>query len=473
MSSGNTIKFGTDGWRARIAHDYTFENIRKVAKGISAYLHNHGLNKKSLIVGYDSRFASYEFASEVARITSAAGIHTLISENIVPTPAVSYNILNNGAGAGIVITASHNSWEWNGLKFKPSFGGSAPPDVVAEIESLIENPLLDNLVPQKHIENYLPDLVDLKTPYLSKLSNSVNLRLIKESGLRVLIDSMHGSGSGYLRSILENSDTTIKEIRNDRNPIFPDMKQPEPIEQNLQPTIHIIKNSNYDVALANDGDADRLGVLDENGKYIDTLAIFSLLCLHQFEYRKQKGTIVRSITQSNMINKLANMYGSQVVTTPVGFKFLGPAMIEHDAIAAGEESGGYAFKGNIPERDGLLSGLLFLELMALTGQRASELVKYLHQKVGEHYYDRVDLVTETASKQLNLARFKESLPTSLGGLAVMEANLTDGLLFSLENGFWGLIRQSGTEPLIRLYAEGDSPARVQEILTSLQDLIYH
>lgn len=471
MADENAIKFGTDGWRAKIAGDYTFENIRRVAEAISAYLNIHELSTRSLIVGYDSRFASYEFACEFAKITSSNGIKTLVSKQIVPTPAVSYNIIDMNAGAGVVITASHNSWEWNGLKFKPSFGGSAPPEVIEEIESLLNNPRISSSIQNRIEDSSRLVLTDFSTPYLSNLSRSVNLKFIQESGLRILIDSMHGAGAGYLGSLLEGSKTHITEIRHERNPIFPDMKQPEPIESNLEPAIAFIKKGGYDVALANDGDADRLGVLDENGKYIDTLSVFSLLCLHQLEYKKLRGTIVRSITQSNMVNKLAELYGSTVITTPVGFKFLGPAMIKTDAIAAGEESGGYAFKGNIPERDGLLSGLLFLELMAYTGKRASELVQYLHTKVGEHYYDRLDLEHIDQTISINLAKLQKASPSSLAGLKVQEKNLVDGLFFSLENGFWGLIRPSGTEPLVRIYAEGDTPSRVQAILTELRSLV--
>ena len=472
MTDDNAIiRFGTDGWRALIARDYTFENIRKVAEAISTYLHDHQLNSQSIIIGYDSRFGSYAFACEVAEVMSSRGIEALISDSIVPTPAVSYNIIQKQAGAGVVITASHNSWEWNGLKFKPSFGGSAPPEVIAEIELLIENPKALNPLMGKKQKSIPAKLVDLRSSYLSNLSQAVNLQLIRESGLSVLVDSMHGAGAGYLRSLLEGGKTQITEIREEQNPIFPNMKQPEPIESNLHPAVELLKKGGYEVAIANDGDADRLGILDENGEYIDTLTIFSLLCLHQLVNKSLTGTIVRAITQSNMINKLAEKYGSTVITTPVGFKFLGPAMMATDAIAAGEESGGYAFRGNIPERDGLLSGLLFLELMAQTGMKVSELVQHLHSEVGDHYYNRLDIDYFNPSAKINLVEVQESSPSSLAGLKIQRKELTDGLLFSLENGYWGLIRPSGTEPLVRIYAEADSPSRVAGILHEMRSLI--
>ena len=283
---------------------------------------------------------------------------------------MSYNILDRGAGGGIVITASHNSGLWNGFKYKPHYGGSAPPEVVAAIERRIDA-LLDGGgvdAPSTDADG-APETIDMSTPYLRNLAGAVDLDAIRGAGLRVGVDAMHGAGAGYLPAVLDGGSTTVEELRAERNPAFPGMRQPEPIEPNLGPSIEAARDGRFDVTVAHDGDADRLGILDDRGTFIDTLSTFSLLCLHQLETRGLRGPVVRSLTQSAMVDKLAARYGVQVHVTPVGFKYVGPAMIEADAIAGGEESGGYAFRGNVPERDGIFSGLLFIDLMVKTGKR--------------------------------------------------------------------------------------------------------
>lgn len=471
MPIGPLIRFGTDGWRALIARDYTFDNVRVCAAAVAAYLQEQGLAERGVVIGFDTRFASPEFAAEAARVTAANGVRTYLASRIVPTPVVSYNILDRGAGGGIVITASHNSGLWNGFKYKPHYGGSASPEVVAAIEQRI-----DALLDGGGVEQPPPgageaiETIDMSAPYIENLARAVDVGAIQAAGLRVGVDAMHGAGAGYLPAVLDGGSTTVEELRAERNPAFPGMGQPEPIEPNLGPSIEAARSGRFDVTIANDGDADRLGLLDERGAFIDTLSTFSLLCLHQLETRGLRGPVVRSLTQSAMVDQLAAQHGVPVHVTPVGFKYVGPVMLDTDAVAGGEESGGYAFRGNIPERDGIFSGLLFIDLMVKTGKRASELVSYLHERVGEHAYDRLDVDLPTDAPKPDVESLAARPPADIAGLRVESTDTVDGARFVLERGFWGLIRPSGTEPLLRIYAEGDSPQRVREMLAHLRAL---
>jgi len=475
---GLSIKFGTDGWRALIARDYTFDNVRACAEGVCRLLEANGQASQGLVVGYDSRFGSDDFAAEVAQVSAAHGITTHLADRVVPTPVLSFNLLQHKAGGGVVITASHNSGAWNGFKYKPDYGGSATPEVVEELERHIsdvlrertagaEQPAARSLADARANGLVIDD--EMALPYLRNLANVVNLDAIRGSGLRIGVDAMHGAGAGYFQAALGNGNFSIEEMRGERNPAFPDMGQPEPIAPNLGPSIAAAREGRFDVVVANDGDADRLGVLDERGDFISTLSTFSLLCLHQLEVRGLRGPLVRSLTQSAMIDKLGALYEVPVHVTAVGFKFVGPVMMATDAVAAGEESGGYAFRGNIPERDGILSGLLFLDLMVQTGKRPSELVAMLYETVGAHHYDRLDVRLGAGVSAPDVRTLAGKPPERLAGLRVAGTDTTDGVRYLLEDGFWGLIRPSGTEPLLRIYAEADSPARVHELLAALRE----
>ena len=470
MSGQPPIRFGTDGWRALIARDYTFENVRACAAAVAAYLKDEGMSERGAVVGYDTRFGSPEFAAEAAAVIAALGLPVFLSDQVSPTPVVSYSILEQQAGGGVIITASHNSGLWNGFKYKPDYAGSAPPEVVAQIERHIDALQAAGGVDAPGRDAPQPRIVDMKGPYLANLARAIDLQAIGAAGLRIGVDAMHGAGAGYVTDALDGSGASVQEMRAERNPAFPGMRQPEPIEPNLGPSIAAAQDGRFDVVIANDGDADRLGVLDENGAFIDTLSTFSLLCLHQLDGKGLRGPIVRSLTQSAMVDKIAARYGVPVHVTPVGFKFVGPTMILQDAVAAGEESGGYAFRGNIPERDGIFSGLLFAELMIRTGKRASELVEWLHEQVGEHAYDRLDVDLASDDPKPDAQALAARPPASIAGLRVTGTDTMDGARYLLEGGFWGLIRPSGTEPLLRIYAEGDSPQRVTEMLADLRTL---
>ena len=470
--SPTPIKFGTDGWRALIARDYTFENVRACAEGVSRLLEASGMAERGLVIGYDTRWGSPEFAAETAMVSTAHGIKTWLADRIVPTPVLSYSLLHHKAGGGVVITASHNSGLWNGFKYKPDYAGSASQEIVDNLERHIAAAQADGNIPTRTLADAEAAGVlqrpEMAPPYLANLERIVDLDAIRHAGLRVGFDAMHGAGIGYFEAALGEGLTTIQAFRGERNPAFPGMGQPEPIAPNLSPSIEVARTGLFDVVLANDGDADRLGVLDEFGNFISTLSTFALLCFYQLDARGLRGPVVRSLTQSSMIDKLAGLYDVPVHRTAVGFKYVGQTMMEVDAVAAGEESGGYAFRGNIPERDGILSGLMFLDLMVKTGKRPSELVKMLYDKVGEHHYDRLDVTLDAGTRKPDVQTIAAKPPERIGGLRVESTETVDGALLVLEGGFWGLIRPSGTEPLLRIYAEGDSPQRVQAMLTDLR-----
>ena len=462
------IKFGTDGWRGVIAEDYTFESVRLCAQGTSDMVVRDGLAARGLVVGYDTRFGSEAFAAAVAEVTSANGVMTLLCDRPAPTPVVSHNLVARGAGCGVIITASHNPPQWNGFKFKPDYGGSASPDVVEELERHIARTEASGDVKRMSLTEAqskgLVEYFDPEPSYLEHMATLVDLDAIREAGLNVVVDSMFGAGSGYLSNLLSGGSTRAAELRAERNPAFPGMAQPEPIAHNLGALRSVVRETSADVGLATDGDADRLGIVDERGRFVTTLQCFALLCMHQLEVLGNKGPLVRSITMTSMVDRLGEMYGVPVFDTPVGFKYLGPVMMREDALLAGEESGGYAFRGNIPERDGILSGLMVLDMIVKTGKSVSQLLTMLKEKVGPHHYNRSDLQFPETQRTAIQERLAEAQPSSLAGRRVEETDTRDGYRFVLEGGYWALVRFSGTEPLLRIYAEGESPEEVEALL---------
>ena len=466
------IKFGTDGWRAIIGEEYTFQNVRICAQGVANYLKSNGYESSGLIIGYDTRFKSAEFAASAAEVIAGNNIPVILCDRPAPTPVVSYNLVQHECAAGIVITASHNPSNWNGFKFKPGYGGSASPDIVTKLEEFISIVETSGEIQSIPIEDGLKTgLIEKINPdpsYMNHIAGMVNLKSIREAGLNVVIDSMHGAGATYISRLIEGGTTKIFEIRSEINTSFPDMTQPEPIESNLIPLKDKIIEVNGDVGLATDGDADRLGIMDENGQYITTLHAFALICNHILTDLNMTGPIVKSITMTSMIDKLGELHKIPVITTPVGFKYLGPMMIEENAMAAGEESGGYAFQGHIPERDGILSGLMILNMMAKTSKNPSELIDDLEEIVGPHFYLRIDTEFDSQNKMKIIEKVSSMKPKHIAGIPVIKIDDQDGFKFILENNNWGLIRFSGTEPLMRIYAEGIDENIVSEILSECQ-----
>ncbi|MBI2859540.1 MAG: phosphoglucomutase/phosphomannomutase family protein [Chloroflexi bacterium] len=454
------IKFGTDGWRGVIADDFTFANVAACAQGLADYIKLGSGAGKPLVIGYDTRFASESFAALCAEVAAANGISVLLSDRAVPTPVTSYGVVNLRAAGGIMITASHNPPQWNGFKVKAETGSSAEPKMTSELESRIEQVLASNSVRKMPLDKAkkagLVQEVDLATPYVEHLSSLVYLPELRRSKLSILVDSMYGAGAGYLRQLLDGGNIHLNEIHSERNPAFPGMQQPEPIAHNLGELISQMKRGKHAVGLATDGDADRIGIVDENGEFLTQLQVFALLALYLLDSRGERGPLVKSTTTTTMIFKLADLFKVKAFETHVGFKFVAPIMMANDALIGGEESGGYGFRGHIPERDGILAALYFIDFMVRTGKTPSQLIEYLYSKVGPHYYERADLDFDSSKRQDIVDRFATARPKEVLGKKVDRIDRSEGLRLIFSDGSWLFARLSGTEPIMRIYSESPS-----------------
>ncbi len=462
------IKFGTDGWRGIIAEDFTFANVRRCAQGLADYLRAVGSASNGLVVGYDTRFASREFAETVASVVSASEIPVFLCSQQAPTPVVSHHVVQRNAAGGVVITSSHNPAAWSGFKFKSEEGGSASQAVTDVLELCIDSagaPKYLALDDGRKL-GLIRD-VDPNPAYRESIAGLVNLEAIRNAGLSVMVDAMHGAGAGYIAELLQGGRTSVKELRGEPNPAFPGMAQPEPIAHNLEELCRHVPADGASVGLALDGDADRIGLVDENGRFVSTLEVFSLLALYLME-RGDRGPLVKGVTASLMLNKLADRYGVAIAEMPVGFKNIGPRFVEVDAILGGEESGGYAFRGHIPERDGILSGLYLLEYMATSGLTASALVEHLFETVGEHHYQRRDVKFDPDARSVIMNRIADSPLSELAGMTVQDVDDIDGRRWKFDSG-WVAARFSGTEPLLRIYCEADSAENVNRLLDAMQE----
>lgn len=463
----NPIKFGTDGWRGIIAQDFTFDNVRVCSQAVADYLRASGLAERGLVIGYDTRFASEDFAAAAAEVVAGNGIKVYLCLRAAPTPVISHGVIARKAGGAIIITASHNPGKYNGFKYKSELGASASTEVVAQLEKNIARTFQAGKIGQmtlaKGLEEGLVEYFDPDPAYFEQLSRLVDLDKLRQSGLRVVADSMYGAGAGYLRRLLAGGTIELVEINGERNPLFPGI-QPEPIAANLEKLSAVVKAEGATLGLATDGDADRIGVIDGNGKFLDQLQVFALLCLYLLEVRGQRGAIVKTVTSSSMLYRLGEIYGVPVYETPVGFKYVAPVMTERNALIGGEESGGYGFRGHIPERDGILAGLYFLDMVVRTGKTPAELLDYLYSKVGPHYYHRLDIHFPAEERQAIAGRILSSSLETIDGVRVEKVDHSDGIRLTLADTSWLLIRFSGTEPLLRIYAETDSRARAERLV---------
>jgi alpha-D-glucose phosphate-specific phosphoglucomutase len=457
------IKFGTDGWRAVIAEDYTFDNVRKVSQAVADYIKDEGRDKDGIVIGYDTRFGSEHFAVAVAEVLAGNGIKSIFSDKFVPTPVISYAITEKKAGAGVVITASHNPPTDNGFKFKPYYGGSASPEIVAELEKRLDHEIKRMPFAQAQSSG-LVEYFDASASYIEQLGRVVDLEGIKQSKLNIMVDPMWGAGQGYFPRILGGGKVTVGQIHGERNPLFPGMHNPEPIAKNLNDLMDLMKDSDSDLGIANDGDADRVGIVDETGRFMNQLEVYALLALYMLEVRGERGPMVKSLSTTSMAEKLGKLYGVEVYETPVGFKHIGPKMMATNAIIGGEESGGFGFRGHIPERDGILSGLMIADMMVKLKKSASGLLEYLFEKVGPHYYDRIDFTFEQARREEIIDRLRTNPPKTIAGMPVVRSRTDDGFKYYSEDGSWLLIRFSGTEPIMRVYTETSSPEKVRQML---------
>ncbi|MBC8274831.1 MAG: phosphoglucomutase/phosphomannomutase family protein [Chloroflexi bacterium] len=468
------IKFGTDGWRAVIAEDFTFDNVRACAQGLANYLKQAKLAERGLVIGYDTRFASEDFAAAAAEVIAGNKIKVTLCSKVAPTPVISYAVTATKSAGAIIITASHNPGRWNGFKLKDEAGASAPSEVAAEVEKNANEALSTGEVKRlplaDGLNNGLITYFDPDPVYFKQLERLIDLETIRHSNLKVIVDSMYGAGIGYFKGLLKGGKIEVLEINNERNPSFPGI-QPEPIAKNLTKLSNTVTEYKANVGIANDGDADRIGIIDEKGNFLNQHQVFALLALYFLEVRGERGAIVETLTDSTMLHILGKQFDVPVYETPVGFKYVAPMMIEKNALIGGEESGGYGFRGHVPERDGILAGLYFLDSMIKTGKTPSQLLDYLFSKVGPHYYDRLDFHVSPGDRQKLAQKLIQPTIDSIAGTKVAKLDTTDGYKYYLADDSWLLIRFSGTEPLIRIYAEGHSPEQVQKLLEGGRKLL--
>lgn len=464
-----TIKFGTDGWRAVISETFTFNNLRLVAQAIADFVREENGGVPSVVIGFDTRFLSDRYAAEVARVMAANHIETWLARADTPTPAVSYAIVHKSATAGVMITASHNAPRYNGVKLKASYGGSASPEQGRRIEQLLERNLQQahgpNLMDlEQAIAEGLVRKFDPTWAYYEHLSTLVDLDCISAGELRVVADGMYGAGRGIFGEVLARGRTRVQNIRHEMNPGFGGI-HPEPIERHLGLLMSTIQSGHWDVGLATDGDADRIGAVDAHGSFVDPHRIFALVLRYLIEKRGWQGKVVRTVSTTRMIDRIAAAHGLPVVETPVGFNHIADLMIEDDVLMGGEESGGISIKGHIPEGDGILMGLLILEVMADAGAPLHELVADLLQQYGPAQYRRVDMKLARPVAKAQMVRYlSEGAPASIDGVTVEDVQTADGVKYYLDDGSWLLIRPSGTEPVLRVYAEAPDAERVTALL---------
>lgn len=471
------IRFGTDGWRAVIADTFTFENLRLISQAVaSSVLKNHrGSSEPQVVVGYDTRFLSDRFAAETARVLAANGITTWLTRTDAPTPAISFNVKEIGADAGIVITASHNPPRYNGFKLKAAYGGSATAEecalVEAELQVMEREARGPNLMDyQMALDRGLIKRFDPAWSYYQHLATLVDLDVISSGELKVVADAMWGAGRGAFTSILSRTRTRTSEIRGDLNPGFGGI-HPEPILKNLIDLVGAVQREQADVGLATDGDADRIGAMDAHGKFVDPHTIMALALRHLVEVRGQTGDVVKTVSTTFMIDSLAKVHGLTVHETPVGFNYIGDLMMRRDVLIGGEESGGISIKGHIPEGDGILMGLLLLEVMGHHKAPLHEIIEDLQKTHGPAHYSRIDATLSHQRPKRQLTQMlADRAPVSLIGEAVARVDTLDGVKFYLADSSWLLIRPSGTEPVLRIYAEARSHEAVKALLDEGVDM---
>ncbi|MGC1450640.1 MAG: phosphoglucomutase/phosphomannomutase family protein [Candidatus Sulfotelmatobacter sp.] len=466
------IKFGTDGWRGIIADDFTFDNVRRVAGALASYVLKYEEAQRGVFVGYDARFVSPRAAQIVAEVIAAAGIPVKLANDYTPTPAVSYAVKHQGAAGGVMVTSSHNPWNWNGVKFKAKFGGSATPAIMKKIE---EELALGAAAPKGNKASI--EEVDLKKPYIAAVCRFVEMDLIAKTKFKFAVDAMYGSGRGVLAGVFAERGVQYVAIRQELNPLFPGIN-PEPIEPHTKMLQETVVREKCDAGLATDGDADRIGAVAEDGSFVDSHKIFCVLLRWLLERKKWPGDVVRAFNTTRMLDRIAAKYGRKLHETPIGFKYVADLMMGHEILIGGEESGGIGYSRFLPERDGVLNCLLLANVMAEEGKPLGQLVADLQREFGPHYYGRRDLHIPEDLKQNAIQRARADGTQALGAYPVLKKEHLDGVKFFLDaptNGkgaeAWVLFRASGTEPLLRLYTEASSPELVRELLAAGESFV--
>jgi len=465
------IKFGTDGWRGLIADDFTFENVRRVAGAIAGYVLKNEDPRCGVIVGYDCRFASPAAAKVVAAELAQAGIPVKLANDYTPTPALSYAVKHQRAAGGVMVTSSHNPWNWNGVKFKGNFGGSATPAIMKKIEDELAAGAAPNGT-KATVEE-----VDLKAAYTMAVSAFADMDLIAKTKFKFAVDAMYGSGRGVLPGIFAERGVQCVAIRQELNPLFPGIN-PEPIEPHVAALQEAVVREKCDAGLATDGDADRIGAVAEDGSFVDAHKIFCVLLHWLLERKNWPGDVTRAFNTTCMVDRIAAKYGRKVHETPIGFKYAADLMMEREILMGGEESGGIGYSRFLPERDGVLNSLLLANAMAEEGKPLGQLVADLQREFGPHYYGRRDLHISEEMKQKAIQRARSDSTQSLGKYKVLKKEHLDGVKFFLDaptsgNGAeaWALFRASGTEPLMRLYTEAASKDLVNELLVTGEQFV--
>jgi phosphomannomutase len=458
------IKFGTDGWRGIIADDYTFENVRRVAGAIAAYVLKKEDPRKGIVIGYDTRFGSRRFAQATAEVIAHAGIPVKIANDYTPTPALSYAVKTQGAAGGVMITSSHNPWNWNGVKFKATYGGSATPGIIGQIEAEVRAGSMPKGTPAKIEE------ADLKTPYVAAITKFADVDKIARANFKFAIDCMYGSGRNVLAEIFAARGVQHVQIRSEVNPLFPGIN-PEPIQPHVQALQDTVVKEKCHAGFATDGDADRIGAAAEDGSFVDSHKIYSILLQWLLKTKDWPGDVVRAFNTTRMLDRIAAKHGRKLIECGIGFKYICDLMMERQILIGGEESGGIGLQRHLPERDGILNALLLANVMADEGKSLGQLVAALQSEYGPHFYARRDLHIPNEVKNAAIARAGSNDTTRLGRYKILRKEDLDGIKFYLDTPItdqgaeaWLLLRSSGTEPLMRIYSEASSPELVQELL---------
>ncbi|MBI3670276.1 MAG: phosphoglucomutase/phosphomannomutase family protein [Acidobacteria bacterium] len=463
------IKFGTDGWRGVIAEDFTYENVRKVAQAIARYVVRAEQPARGVLVGYDTRYASERAARVAAETVASTGTPVWLADQVCPSPALSLLVRQRGAAGGIMITASHNPYRWNGVKFKASYGSSALPSIVAQVEKELEAVLRDG-VPPLPPRNDLIHSLNVRAPYLETVEKLVDWGKLRAAGFRFVVDPMHGAARGLLHEVLTRNGIACDEIRGTRDPLFGGVN-PEPIEPHVEALRQAVVSGNYDAGFCADGDGDRIGAMDRDGTFVTPHQIFSMLLWHLAGTRRIAGDVAKTFSATDLVDKIAEKFSRKLFVTPIGFKYICELMLERDILLGGEESGGIGTKLYLPERDATVMSLLLAELMAWHGKTLGELVKMLHTEFGEHHYSRVDLELRPGQKERAIAHFADKKLTRVLDWLVVKREDLDGIKVYLGEVGWVMLRASGTEPMLRIYSETLRPEITQRILAEVSAVV--
>jgi alpha-D-glucose phosphate-specific phosphoglucomutase len=458
------IKFGTDGWRGVIADDFTFESVRRVAQATADYWKSLVGAEKAAIVGYDNRFLSETYAKLVCEVLAANGIKALYPPLAVPTPAVTFAVRDRKLCGAVMVTASHNPPQFNGYKLKAHYAGPADPEICAQVEARVDRSVVRSVGFDEGVKNGTIEIYDPRTAHMAAVKKIINLKKIRGAKLRIVADSMYGCGGNLLETVLEKSACRVQTIRANRDPLFAGIS-PEPIGKNLGALCDAVKKSRAQIGLATDGDADRLGIVDDKGQYTSIQLVFAMLLLHLIRNRGQKtGLVVKSANSTVLIDRICRAHGLKWVEVSVGFKHICQQMRETDVLIGGEESGGIGFQGHIPERDGILANLMLLEMLAMTGKRLTEIARELQKEFGASSYDRIDMRFPLEKREKFIETLRTQPPKELVGVPLAQMKDSDGVKYICKDDSWLMFRTSGTEPIIRIYSEAASASRVKKLL---------